>query len=490
MPTLSGFAYDSAGVAINAATVNIYTRNTTTPVVATTTTNSSGYWQTAAVAEGRYDVEVINGTSYRRLKYDDEVQLERVEAKTLQIRGSDNAFALTFVLGAIGAARNLTIPTLTGADTIGVLGMPATWTAVQTLNSPVFVTPALGTPASGVLTNATGLPAAAVVAGTFVNGMTLGTVTLGGTVVSNGQSFSGTIASLGTVTTVTINGGTITGITDLAVADGGTGSSTAAAARTALGVVIGTDVQAYDAQLADVAGLAVTDNNFIVGNGSNFVAESGATARTSLGLGTFAVENIAAVPAITLAGTVTLNGQTLSGTAAGTPTFSDAVVFSGIPSLTGGALQFPAAQVASSGANVLDDYEEGTWTPTITSTGGGSAGAYGARSGSYLKVGQLVYITFDCEISAIGSLTSSSGQTRISSLPFSAMGGADNYPSASFNHYAGVTTAYYWISGAVNGTSIDVSALNAASTAQNSLASSTLGASARLVGSAVYRATA
>jgi len=47
---------------------------------------------------------------------------------------------------------------------------------------------------------------------------------------------------------------------------------------------IGTDVQAYDAQLADIAALAVTDSNFIVGNGTNWVAESGATARTSLGL--------------------------------------------------------------------------------------------------------------------------------------------------------------------------------------------------------------
>ena len=39
-----------------------------------------------------------------------------------------------------------------------------------------------------------------------------------------------------------------------------------------------------DAQLQDVAGLAVTDGNFIVGDGSNFVAETGATARASLGL--------------------------------------------------------------------------------------------------------------------------------------------------------------------------------------------------------------
>lgn len=49
---------------------------------------------------------------------------------------------------------------------------------------------------------------------------------------------------------------------------------------------IGTDVQAYDAELSAIAALAVTDSNIIVGNGTTWVAESGATARTSLGLGT------------------------------------------------------------------------------------------------------------------------------------------------------------------------------------------------------------
>jgi len=43
-----------------------------------------------------------------------------------------------------------------------------------------------------------------------------------------------------------------------------------------------------DAQLQDVAGLAVTDSGFIVGDGANFVLETGATVRTSLGLGTVA----------------------------------------------------------------------------------------------------------------------------------------------------------------------------------------------------------
>ena len=51
---------------------------------------------------------------------------------------------------------------------------------------------------------------------------------------------------------------------------------------------IGTTVQAYDAQLADIAGLTPTDNSFIVGNGTNFVSEDASTARTSLGLGTAA----------------------------------------------------------------------------------------------------------------------------------------------------------------------------------------------------------
>lgn len=66
--------------------------------------------------------------------------------------------------------------------------------------------------------------------------------------------------------------------------------SSASTARTNLGLAIGTDVQAYDAQLADVAGLTPTDGNFIVGDGTNFVTESGATAIASLGITSTAAE--------------------------------------------------------------------------------------------------------------------------------------------------------------------------------------------------------
>jgi hypothetical protein len=92
----------------------------------------------------------------------------------------------------------------------------------------------------------------------------------------------------------------------------------AAAVRTTLGIAIGTDVQAYDAQLDDIAALAVTDGNIIVGDGSNWVAESGATARTSLGVpaatATPLTDNIMVMAGdiITMAGNViTLNQRTV-----------------------------------------------------------------------------------------------------------------------------------------------------------------------------------
>jgi hypothetical protein len=101
----------------------------------------------------------------------------------------------------------------------------------------------------------------------------------------------GTASALQVSTTeAKVNGDlTVTGSvslsTGLPVSSGGTGSTTEAGARIALGLAIGTDVQAYDAGLADIAGLAVTDGNIIVGDGANWVAESGAAARASLGLG-------------------------------------------------------------------------------------------------------------------------------------------------------------------------------------------------------------
>ena len=82
--------------------------------------------------------------------------------------------------------------------------------------------------------------------------------------------------------------------------------------------------QASDAQLTDVAGLTPTDSNFIVGDGSNFVTESGATARTSLGLGSIATQ--AANNVSISGGAVTGLGSPSSSSDAATKNYVDQAV--------------------------------------------------------------------------------------------------------------------------------------------------------------------
>ena len=82
--------------------------------------------------------------------------------------------------------------------------------------------------------------------------------------------------------------------------------------------------QASDAQLTDIAGLTPTDSNFIVGDGSNFVTETGATVRTSLGLGSIATQ--AANNVSISGGSVTGLGEPSSNSDASTKSYVDQAV--------------------------------------------------------------------------------------------------------------------------------------------------------------------
>ena len=122
---------------------------------------------------------------------------------------------------------------------------------------------------------------------TFAQFSGAGSVTAGDGLDKSGNTMSVDLKANGglviesTEIAVDLAASSITGT--LAISDGGTGATSASAARTALGLAIGSDIQAFDQQLSDIAGLTPTDSNFIVGDGSNFVLESGATARASLG---------------------------------------------------------------------------------------------------------------------------------------------------------------------------------------------------------------
>lgn len=85
----------------------------------------------------------------------------------------------------------------------------------------------------------------------------------------------------------------------------------------------------------------------------------------------------------------------------------------------GGVLQlksgitFPATQVAATDANTLDDYEEGTFTPTFTSQTGAITTYTGA--GIYTKIGNLVYVQFSCTLTTVGT---AAGTLNFNGLPF------------------------------------------------------------------------
>ena len=120
-----------------------------------------------------------------------------------------------------------------------------------------------------------------------------------------------------------------------------------------------------------------------------------------------------------VAGTVTVTLPSTSGTMATltTPSFATTIGVGGATaSASGAGITFPATQSASTDVNTLDDYEEGTFTPTL---GGASSDptsvTYVAQAGYYTKIGRLVTAVVQVGFT---TYTGGSGNFDVKGLPF------------------------------------------------------------------------
>jgi hypothetical protein len=119
---------------------------------------------------------------------------------------------------------------------------------------------------------------------------------------------------------------------------------------------------------------------------------------------------------------------------ASSPTERVRIDSTGLMTLAGPGIKFPATQVAATDVNTLDDYEEGTWTPVVT---GWTSVTYTFQDGKYIKIGKHLTAWFLIQFSG----TSAATAVTITGLPFtgetSSHGGSLTYYNAPLNETSG-----------------------------------------------------
>ena len=139
----------------------------------------------------------------------------------------------------------------------------------------------------------------------------------------------------------------------------------------------------------------------------------------------------------------TVIGRATTGVADNSVTLGNASVTDVYMAQDSGALvhtagiQFPATFAGNAGANVLDEYEEGTWTPVVKDAQStpNAAGMVSGATGFYTRIGNIVNVSFACQINSVSGMTSTDNIT-IHGLPFT----VDNNSVGGGEPHGGIIT--------------------------------------------------
>ena len=192
----------------------------------------------------------------------------------------------------------------------------------------------------------------------------------------------------------------------------GIGTASPANALHVVKAKVGTGAESFDLLRLNTSGTAaIGDSSNIIwtnGTGSTVVAKISGTLggdATTYGTLAFSIRNY---NTDTVTEAININNR-------GNTKFNYNIGIGGAtPSTSGTGITFPATQSASSDANTLDDYEEGTWTPSGDfSTSNGTRTNVDCR-GTYTKVGRMVTVNFYTQVTK----GTGSGNYRITGLPF------------------------------------------------------------------------
>jgi len=259
-----------------------------------------------------------------------------------------------------------------------------------------------------------------------------------GTVTSVG--WTGGIVSVATATTTPAF--TVAGTSGGIPYFSSTSTWATSAALAASAIVIGGGAGAAPSTTTTGTGV-VTALGVNTGTAGAFVVNGGALGTPSSGT----VTNLTGTASININGTV---GATTATT--GKFTTVQAATTMGVgaatPSASGSGITFPATQSASTDANTLDDYEEGTWTPNQGS--GLTVGGAFSSIGRYTKIGNMVTVwgqvtgATSIAVSAIGIITTNlpfAEQTDIGAMGIAA--GFWTSVNSAIHISVGATTSVY-----------------------------------------------